>query len=81
MRDYVATFHTHLSALLSFQALQGQGVAARMMPVPRELSSSCGTCMRYTADGDCRDLLDRDCEAVYASGPDGYTCLFTTEDP
>lgn len=81
MRDYVATFHTHLSALLSFQALQGQGVAARMMPVPRELSSGCGTCVRYTADGDCRDLLDRDCEAVYASGPNGYTCLFTTEDP
>ncbi|WP_300282687.1 DUF3343 domain-containing protein [uncultured Subdoligranulum sp.] len=81
MKDYVATFHTHLSALLSFQALQGQGVAARMMPVPRELSSSCGTCVRYTADGDCRGLLDRDCEAVYACGPDGYTCLFTTEDP
>ena len=81
MRDYIATFHTHLSALLSFQALQGQGVAARMMPVPRELSSSCGTCVRYTADSDCRECLDRDWEALYALQAGQYTCLLTAEDP
>lgn len=81
MKDYIATFHTHLSALLTFQALQGLGVTARMMPVPRALSSSCGTCVRYTAADDCRDLLDRDCEAVYACEAGGYTCLFATEDP
>ena len=52
-----------------------------MMPVPRVLSSSCGTCVRYTAPDDCRDLLDRDCEAVYACRQDGYDCLFTAEDP
>ena len=81
MNDYLATFHTHLSALLSFEALQGRGVTARMMPVPRVLSSSCGTCVRYTAPDDCRALLDRDCEAVYACRQDGYDCLFTAEDP
>lgn len=81
MRDYIATFHTHLSALLSFEALQGKGVTARMMPVPRALSSSCGTCVRYTAPYTCRDLLDRDWEAVYACDPEGYTCLLTAEDP
>ena len=81
MKEYIATFHTHLSALLTFQALQGQGVTARMMPVPRALSSSCGTCVRYTAPEDCRPLLDRDWEALYACTGEGYTCLLTAEEP
>ena len=52
-----------------------------MMPVPRALSSSCGTCVRYTAADDCRDLLDRDWEALYACAGDGYTCLAAAEEP
>ena len=43
MREYIATFHTHLSALITSRALTGRGVKAQMMPVPRKLSSSCGT--------------------------------------
>lgn len=69
--NYIATFHTHLSAMLTCQALQGAGVAARMGPVPRRLSSSCGTCVRYQAEQDRRELLDADAEALYiADGPD-----------
>ena len=50
MTAYIATFHTHLSALLTCRALTAAGVAAQMMPVPRRLSAACGTCVRYTAD-------------------------------
>ena len=46
MKEYIATFHTHLSALMTSRSLTGLGVQARMMPVPRKLSSSCGTCVR-----------------------------------
>lgn len=35
MTAYIATFHTHLSALLTCRALTAAGVAAQMMPVPR----------------------------------------------
>lgn len=76
MTDYIATFHTHLSAMLSCRQLRQQGVSARMMPVPRALSSSCGTCVRYTADGDCRELLDRDCEAIYRGTDYAPVCRF-----
>jgi len=62
---FVVTFHTHLSAMLSCQALREAGVEARMAPVPRSLSSSCGTCVRYEADGPRADLLDRDADTVY----------------
>ena len=36
-----------------------------MMPVPRKLSSSCGTCVRYSAEEPNLDAMDEDTEAVY----------------
>ena len=36
-----------------------------MMPVPRKLSSSCGTCVRYAADEPHLDAMDEDTESVY----------------
>ena len=65
MRDYVATFHTHLSALMTDRNLKGAGIQARMMPVFRKLSSSCGTCIVYAAQGPCLEQMDEDVERVY----------------
>lgn len=78
--NYVATFHTHLSALLSYQALAGAGVRARMAPVPRRLSSSCGTCVRYEAESDRRELLDRDAEAVYEAEDGDYRPVWNSSE-
>ena len=50
MNDYIATFHTHLAAIMAHRALGALNISARMMPVPRALSSSCGTCVRYSAE-------------------------------
>lgn len=80
MSWYLATFHTHLSALLSCQALEREGHTARMMPVPRSLSSSCGTCVRYSAPDDCRALLDRDAEALYREDGRDYVLLLQFDD-
>lgn len=80
MSTYLATFHTHLSALLSCQALERAGHSARMMPVPRALSSSCGTCVRYSAPEDCRGLLDRDAEAIYQEKDGTYLPLLQFDD-
>ena len=80
MKDYVATFHTHLSALMTCRILKKSGVDARMMPVFRKLSSSCGTCVVYTADGPCLDRMDEDVEGVYEiTGDEQYTLLFQNE--
>ncbi len=80
MSEFVATFHTHLSAMLSFQALQNAGCKAKMQPVPRALSSSCGTCVRFSAECDCRHLLDTDVEALYAVENGAYHLLWQNED-
>ena len=46
---YIATFHTHLGAMTFKNRLQAMGdTEAVMMPVPRALSSSCGTCVRFS---------------------------------
>ena len=80
MKDYVATFHTHLSALMTCRNLKNSGVDARMMPVFRKLSSSCGTCVVYAAEGPCLERMDEDVEGVYEiTGNEQYTLLYRNE--
>lgn len=49
---YVATFFTHFDAICFSKELDVMGVDVKLMPVPRRLSSSCGTCVRFTYEGD-----------------------------
>lgn len=67
---YVATFHTHLSALRTQKKLAQAGVQARLAPVPRKLSSSCGTCVLYTAQEPWLSCMDADVERVYGISAD-----------
>lgn len=76
VQQYIATFHTHLSALLTSRALQNAGCTARMAPVPRSLSSSCGTCVRYEGASPMLEVMDEDVERVYELGAgEAYTLL------
>lgn len=70
--NYVATFYTHLAALRSQKSLSGQGINARLAPVPRALSSSCGTCVFYEGERPLLEALDRDVEGVYCRIEGGY---------
>lgn len=64
MQEYIATFHTHLSAMRTQRVLANAEIQARLAPVPRYLSASCGTCVFYTADDPNLDQMDRDVERV-----------------
>ena len=72
MNEYVATFYTHLAAMRTCRALAAAGLDARMEPVPRRLSASCGTCVRYRADAPRADCFHADWEALYRREGDGY---------
>lgn len=74
---YIATFHTHLSALRTQRALLASGADARLAPVPRSLSASCGTCVRYSAEKPYLDEMDKDVERVVKILPEdgGYEQL------
>lgn len=78
MSRYIATFHTHLSALLTCQRLTAAG-SGPMMPVPRKLSASCGTCVDYEAAGPLLEQMDTDVERVFAVAGETYTLLLENE--
>ena len=75
MKEYIATFYTHAGAIVGKRELARQGIDARMMPVPRALSSSCGTCVCYQADAPHEELLTKDLEAVYEADGGAYVKL------
>ena len=80
MNRYVATFHTHLSALMTDRNLKAAGVSPRMMPVFRKLSSSCGTCVVYEGESPCLERMDEDVEGVYEIvGEEQYRLLYQNE--
>ncbi len=73
MKTFIATFHTHLAALITDKNFKNDGIESRMMPVPRNLSASCGTCVIYHSDEIKEELMDSDTEAVYElNGKDDY---------
>ena len=47
MNKYIATFYSHFGALSYYKAIKNQGISSKLMPVPRKVSSSCGTCVSY----------------------------------
>jgi len=47
--ECVATFHTTQEGMRAARMLQEQGVAARLIPVPRWLSADCGVALTFPA--------------------------------
>ena len=74
--NYVATFHTHLAAMLTCRRLKAEGLSARQAPVPRRLSSSCGTCVLYEGEDPMLSAMDRDTEAVWRREGDAYQLIW-----
>lgn len=77
--NYIATFYTHAAALMTSRTLQKKGVSSKLAPVPRALSSSCGTCVMYAADNPHLSDMDADTEAVYEVTDSGYRELMRNE--
>ena len=52
MMKYIATFYSHYGAIQYRKNCEKMDLEAVVMPVPRDLSSSCGTCVRFEAEGE-----------------------------
>ena len=46
---YIATFYSHYGAMKFKKNCDELGIRAKLKPVPRFLSSSCGTCVEFDA--------------------------------
>lgn len=75
MTGYVLTFYTHYGALRMLRELAATGAKARLAPVPRALSSSCGTCVLLEADAP-PESKGEDMEALYRVNGEEYEKLY-----
>lgn len=68
----IATFHSHYGAMM-FRRRMGDD--AKLVPVPRSLSSSCGTAVVFTS---CFDVTktDENTEAVYERNGDEWRVIW-----
>ena len=64
MTEYIATFHTYFAALQTYRQLQALGMEASLSPVPRTLSTDCGTCVRYRAESPLLEQMHQDFDRV-----------------
>lgn len=64
---YIATFHSHYGALAFKRTLEKRGLAVQLRPVPRSLSSSCGTCGEFEAEPGFLPPATPEFDALYTS--------------
>jgi hypothetical protein len=74
MNRYIATFYSHYGAASYCRALEKQNITVKLMPAPRRLSSSCGTCAYFEND---EAIAVDGCEldAVYMVKNNTFECV------
>ena len=71
MTTYIATFFSHFGAIRFSKELKAAGITGTLMPVPRKVSSSCGTCVRFAAES-LPALPDDDVEQLFRQEGEEY---------
>lgn len=77
---YIATFFSHYGAMHCKKLCDEAGLSARLMPVPRRLSSSCGTCVRIEAESADAFPRTEEMEQVALEQESGYPILWKAEN-
>lgn len=80
MSQYIATFYSHFGAVRFARACEARGWQTQLRPVPRTLSSSCGTCVYFVADvlPVLEKLLTPELEQLVRQ-EDGYKVIYTSD--
>jgi len=73
MNRYIATFYSHFGAMSYYNSITKQSISAKLMPVPRKVSSSCGTCVSYKHLGPV-DLDGCELECIYKDVDGALVC-------
>lgn len=83
MKQYIATFFSHFGAVRFQRLCAERGYEAQLAPVPRSLSSSCGTCVLFRANeldaSELKQMLTPELEQLVLDD-NGYTLLFQAEE-
>ncbi|MCR5732282.1 MAG: DUF3343 domain-containing protein [Sphaerochaetaceae bacterium] len=79
MKEYTATFHSHFGAVKFNHNLKRMGITCALRPVPRALSSSCGTCAVFESEEWNVTNLD-DVEGIYIKEKDRWLSVYETSE-
>ena len=82
MRQYIATFFSHFGAVRFQHLCVERGWQAQLRPVPRSLSSSCGTCVVFqtAALENAESLQTPELEQLVLQCGDGYEVVYTAAE-
>lgn len=78
-KEFIATFYAHFGAVRFVRELEKCGVKGKMKPVPRTLSSSCGTCVSYNAEKFDIVSPNDEIEQIVQVTENGYGKLYDAE--
>ena len=73
---YVITFFSHFGAISFNKAMKARGFASKMMPVPRAVSSSCGTGVRIEGESDISPFADEEVDRIFLKEGDVYSLVW-----
>ena len=79
MGDYIATFFSHFGAMSFKKKCEKEGYPATIMPVPRNLSSSCGTCVRFETEGEFPEK-NEEIEQIVRIEDAGYVYMYHADE-
>ncbi len=78
---HIATLYSHYGAIHFKKICHGQGIPAKIMPVPRNLSSSCGSCVVYQGENPFPIApLPQEVEQIVQVTEDGYISRYLAEN-
>ena len=82
MKQYIATFFSHFGAVRFQHLCMERGWQAQLRPVPRSLSSSCGTCVVFQAAAleAAESLQTPELEQLVLQCGDGYEVVYTAAE-
>lgn len=79
MMTYIATFYSHYGAIQFRKNCEKMKLTAVVMPVPRDLSSSCGTCVRFETECNFPEK-NEEVEQIVRIEDSGYVCIYHADE-
>ncbi len=80
MNQFIATFFSQYGAVQFLKQARIHKVSCRLAPVPRVLSSSCGTCAHYTCLDWDPGFVMKDLESIYKASGSSYDLVYEYEE-
>ena len=78
--EYIATFDSHFGAIQYRRACEKAGFPAKIMPVPRNLSSSCGTCVSFVSPDGIYPPANEELEQIVSVEKTGFCQVYAAEE-